>query len=187
MEKSKVVETTIKDQHRYSAEPKAPSYVATVRLKIGDVFVSVEDVPVRKVDAKEAEEKARAMFSDAINFLDTRLEPSLAELTGENRIFTIKSSYGECLAYADGEVKSWRFETLADYADVTHLQHIKRFDFAEWRHYWNKTMPLNIDILDLGYWYEIKGVEQYESADASWRSEIAEKLLKCQKGNQNAL
>ncbi len=59
---------------------------------------------------------------------------------------------------------------------------IKKFDLEEFcKHYGysKETMPIDIDILDLGYWYvSIKGILEYEEPAHDWREEF--KVLRTQ-------
>jgi len=57
-------------------------------------------------------------------------------------------------------------------SDTGHPYHgIRRCDLAEYRRHYGK-VELSIDILDIGYWYDIDGVAGYEPAEPDFRKQV---------------
>lgn len=85
---------------------------------------------------------------------------------------TIRSSNGELIANPEsGHVISCKMED-----DGEGLDKIIRFDLEEFKKHYNYTqesLPISIDILDLGYWYEsIDDIVKYEEPAHEWRKEF---------------
>ncbi|MEP2668928.1 MAG: hypothetical protein ABJH04_08030 [Cyclobacteriaceae bacterium] len=55
-------------------------------------------------------------------------------------------------------------------SDDAAFRRIKKFDLDEYKRYYNlECIPDNIDILDLGYWYDNN---EYEEPAMDWREEV---------------
>lgn len=66
----KLVGVEIKDEKRFSSlDNQKPEYKATVRLKIGGTWITVEDVPIDSANQQLALEEAKVKLRQAITFL----------------------------------------------------------------------------------------------------------------------
>jgi len=93
--------------------------------------------------------------------------------------YTIRSNHGELTIGEDGYVVMRQIHN-SDSDEGRHLTSITRFNLAEWKRYWSNTrQQTQIDILDIGYWYDDAEGEyySYEPPVMSWRKEIAEALF----------
>ncbi len=92
--------------------------------------------------------------------------------------YTVRSSHGVLTIDEDGYVTECQRDNNES-AGGGHLVLITRFDLVEWRRFWSATDQAEIDILDLGYWYNDPKTKTsvYVAPDAGWRKEIAEILL----------
>src|ERR1017187_6690772 len=69
---------------------------------------------------------------------------------------------------------------LASVVRSSHFRHITRVDLDEWEKHWGKEAAMELDILDVSYWYLVPGEseEAYQAADTEWRAEEAQWKLR---------
>jgi hypothetical protein len=91
--------------------------------------------------------------------------------------YTVGSSHGVLTVDKDGYVTECQTDNN-DSDKVGHLKRITRFDLVEWRRFWNNATQTEIDILDLGYWYNDPKTSAgtYVAPDTDWRKEVADIL-----------
>jgi hypothetical protein len=85
-------------------------------------------------------------------------------------MITISSSQGDFRCNEDGKI-STNGKTEYETGNGELIQ-ILSFDTEEWKsHYQHESLPLSIDILDLGYTYQEKDASHvgYEPPDYEWR------------------
>jgi hypothetical protein len=81
---------------------------------------------------------------------------------------------GHLLINAEGTV----FQTYIDdgVEDFTgQFRYVTRVDLAEWRRYWGRNAPEELDILDVAYWHRPPDLsdEIHQPADKDWRAGVA--------------
>jgi hypothetical protein len=93
----------------------------------------------------------------------------------EIALCTVCSSHGTLTVHpATGEVISRNIEE-PESEEGKDLASITEFDVTEWiQKYGEAQLPSQLDILDLGYWYEKNHTTQYEEPAHDWRIETAE-------------
>lgn len=91
---------------------------------------------------------------------------------------------GHLLINADGSVFQRYFDDGVE--DFTgHFRDVTRVDLGEWRKYWSESVPEELDIGDVAYWYKKPEAseEAYQPADPKWRADEGKFRQNLRKGN----
>lgn len=110
---NKIIGLEVKDEHRFDSSGKMPNYLATVRIKIGKVYVIVEDAPVESTASPKALFAVHQVLEEVLEFL------KLAEDAVENAPSFLDRKGGAELGGANLELKAEDKVPLKDEATFT--------------------------------------------------------------------